>query len=228
MTINLSQFVNKEVTVTLRNGETHTGIITRYDDDYYNYRVGTFAYYTFDARYYPGETHRWDIIKIVETTPKQMNNKQQLLQSIKDTEAQLNKLKEQLEAQKAPTTQEAKVGDTLEDGSIVLKKENGLALVVAPKSTQVECQWTKQFCEVFDKLFLEGFIPSQWFVPTVTQLQLAYKVIPDEFKNERYWSSGEYDASYAFSVFFDNGNQRNLNWNKDYDCSVRAFRCISY
>jgi hypothetical protein len=78
----------------------------------------------------------------------------------------LNKLKEQLKEQKAPTIQEAKVGDTLEDGSILLKKGNGFALVVAPKSTEVQCPWTKQFSEVFDKLNSEGFIPSQWFVPT--------------------------------------------------------------
>ncbi len=55
---------------------------------------------------------------------------QELLQSIEDTEQQLNKLnklKELLEQLKPDTIQEAKVGDTPEDGPIVLKKENGLA-----------------------------------------------------------------------------------------------------
>jgi C-terminal processing protease CtpA/Prc len=61
-----------------------------------------------------------------------MNNMQELYQSIEDTEQQLNKLKklkELLEQLKPDTIQEAKVGDTLEDGPVVLKKENGLALL---------------------------------------------------------------------------------------------------
>jgi hypothetical protein len=149
-----------------------------------------------------------------------MDNKQQLLQSIKDTEAQLNKLKEQLEAQKAPTIQEAKVGDTLDDGSIVLKKENGLALVVAPKSTQVKCQWTKQFSEVFDKLSSEGFNPSQWFIPSVEQLQLY---LDYSFKGW-FWTSSELDANHASGV--SNGSL--YNFNKCATICVRAFRCISY
>jgi hypothetical protein len=155
-----------------------------------------------------------------------MNNKQQLLKSIQETEQQLIKLKEQLETQKAPTIQEAKVGDTLEDGSIVLKKENGLALLIAPKSTQVECQWTGQFSEAFDKLSSKGFISSQWFVPTVMQLELAYKVIPNEFNKEWYWSSGEYTATTAWFVSLNNGGRSTRN--KSSPCRVRAFRCISY
>jgi hypothetical protein len=148
-----------------------------------------------------------------------MNNKQQLLKSIQETEQQLIKLKEQLE-QKAPTIQEAKVGDTLEDGSIVLKKENGLALVVAPKSTQVECQWTKQFSEVFDKLSSEGFNPSQWFIPSVEQLQLY---LDYSFKGW-FWTSSELGAYYASGV--SNGSL--YNFKKSATICVRAFRCISY
>ena len=228
MTIDLlSNFVNKEVTVTLRNGTTRTGIIIRNGrGDVYPYRIGTLGHYTFDARYFPRENHERDIIGIVETTPKQMNNKQQLLQSIQETEAQLNKLKEQLEQQKAPTIQEAKVGDTLEDGSIVLKKENGLALVVAPKSTEVQCQWSKQFSEVFDKLNSKGFISSQWFIPTVEQLQLAYAVLPNEFNKQWYWSSSETTASNACNVCYNVGTQGFSS--KSGACCVRSVRCVSY
>jgi hypothetical protein len=165
----------------------------------------------------------YDIISIVETSPK-MNNKQQLL----ETEQQHNKLKKQLET---PTIQEAKVGDTLEDGSIVIKKENGLALVVAPKSTEVQCQWSRQFTEVFDKLSSEGFVSSQWFIPSVEQLKLAYKVIPNEINNVLYWSSSENDqekyiilAAGAFRVH--NGIQHSLL--NSYTLYVRSVRCISY
>jgi hypothetical protein len=155
-----------------------------------------------------------------------MNNKQQLLQSIKQTEEQLNKLKEELAAQKSPTIQEANVGDVLEDGSIVLKKENGLALLVAPKRTEVSCSWSKEFKPVFDKLQEEGFNPSQWFIPTVEQLQLAYKVIPEEFSSPRYWSSCECNASCACCVSFINGGQ--FNDGKCNTYCVRSFRCVVF
>jgi hypothetical protein len=155
-----------------------------------------------------------------------MNNKQQLLKSIQETEQQLVKLKEQLN-KKTPTIQDAEVGDVLEDGSIVLKKENVLALVVAPKSTEVKCKWTKGFPEVYDKLYSEGFTPSQWFIPSVEQLKLAYKEIPDEFNKKFYWSSSECIASNScWGVDFING--AGGNYSRSNTSSIRAFRCISY
>jgi hypothetical protein len=229
MTINLSQFVNKEVTVTLRNGKIITGTLTRNNSEAYPYQMLYDWSWTNLGNYYISEPSLpLDIKSIVETTPKQMGNKQQLLKSIQETEQQLNKLKEQLEQQKAPTIQEAVVGDTLDDGSIVIKKENGLALVVAPKSTQVECQWTRQFSEVFDKLSSKGFIPSQWFVPTLEQLQLAYKVIDrcylDDSIRGCFWTSSELDAYYACGV----ANGSRYNFKKNNPNCVRVFRCISY
>jgi len=156
-----------------------------------------------------------------------MNSKTQLLQSIQETEEQLNKLKEELNNHKTPTIQEANVGDTLEDGSIVLKKENGIALLVAPKSTEVRCSWSKEFKPVFDKLKEEGFNSSQWFVPTVQQLQLAYKVMPEEFRSTfYYWSSSESLASDACCVNFSNGNQ--FYNGKGNTICVRSVRCVVF
>ena len=154
-----------------------------------------------------------------------MNNKQQLLQSIQETEEQLVKLKEQLN-KKTPTIQDAEVGDTLEDGSILIKKENGLALLVAPKSTEVICKWSKEFSEVFDKLTEQGFISSQWFIPSVYQLRLAFKVIPNEFNKTWYWSSSEIKASNACIVSFFNDNQISIC--KSFTNCVRSVRCVSY
>jgi hypothetical protein len=234
MTINLSDFLNKEVTVELLNGKSYTGTITSSFGELSAYLYAIYPYFMdapIDVILTWTNTGRWntkrseyDIVSIVETSPKQMNNKQQLLQSIKDTEQQLEKLKKQL-AQKALTIQEAEVGDVLADGSIVIKKENGLALVVAPKSTEVKCQWTKQFSEVYSKLNHFGFIPSQWFVPTVEQLALAYKVIPDELDMEWYWSSSEYNASTSWIINSKGGTQFSL---KSGNCHVRSVRCISY
>lgn len=155
-----------------------------------------------------------------------MNTKQQLLQSIQETEAQLLKLKKDLESHKTPTIQEASVGDVLEDGSIVFKKENGMALLFAPASTEVVCPWSKEFSEVFEALKDNGFNPSQWFVPTLEQLQLAYKVVPEHFNKKWYWSSAESGAAGAYVLYFSDGS-RIINC-KDNSCNVRAVRCIVF
>jgi hypothetical protein len=115
-----------------------------------------------------------------------------------------------------------KVGDVFEDGSIVLQKENGLALLVAPKSTEVEATWSKEFPEVFEKLKSQGFNPSQWFVPTVEQLRLAYMIIPNKFSSTFYWSS-DTGACYAY---FSGGNT--VYSSKSATTCVRAFRCVTY
>lgn len=217
----LSQFVNKEVTVTLRDGTTCTGTIIRNEyGDVYRYKMGSFNY-TFDGRYQPGEIHEMDIIEIVETTPKQMINKKQLLQSIQEIEAQLSKLKKGLESHKAPTIQEAKVGDTLEDGSIVLIKEKNHAIVVCSKEREFYSSWNKLEYNKIEK----GFGPD-WFIPSNELLHLAYKKIPQHFNSRWYWSSTESNKTSACYVCFGNGSQ-----SSGYKCgtnSVRPFRCISY
>jgi uncharacterized protein YqgV (UPF0045/DUF77 family) len=156
-----------------------------------------------------------------------MTSKNQLQSKIQELEAELQEFKQQLNTYKeTPTIQEASVGDVLEDGSIVLQKSNGLALLVAPSSTEVEATWSKEFAEVFQKLKEQGFNPSQWFVPTKEQLQLAYKTIRDEFSATFYWSSTEFNATIAFFVSFYIGGAC-FN-NKSGTLCVRAFRCVTY
>jgi hypothetical protein len=155
-----------------------------------------------------------------------MLTKNQLQQEVQNLEAKLQEFREQLNTYKAVTIETAGVGDTLEDGSIVLKKENGLALLVAPKSTEVEAPWSKEFPLVFQKLKEEGFNPSQWFVPTKEQLQLAYRNIPNEFSSTFYWSSPEYNSNSDCVMNFYFGNATNNN--KTITLCVRAFRCVTY
>jgi hypothetical protein len=156
-----------------------------------------------------------------------MTSKNQLQSKIQELEAELQEFKQQLNTYKeTPTIQEASVGDTLEDGSIVVKKSNGLALLVAPKSTEVKVKWSKEFAEVFKKLKEQGFNPSQWFVPTKEQLQLAYKTIRDEFSAANYWSSTEFNATNAYDASFNNGSAYYNN--KSHTFCVRAFRCVTY
>ena len=120
-----------------------------------------------------------------------MTTKTELQNKIQELEAELVEFKSQLGSYEEITIENASVGDTLEDGSIVLKKENGLALLIAPRITEVECLWSKEFPKVFQALKKQGFNPSQWFVPTKEQLWLAYETIPNEFSPMGYWSSTE-------------------------------------
>jgi hypothetical protein len=156
-----------------------------------------------------------------------MTTKTQLQSKIQELETELQEFKQQLNNYKDhPTIKTAKVGDILEDGCIVLKKENGLALLVAPKSTEVKAKWSKEFPEVFNKLEQEGFNPSQFFIPTKEQLVLAYQEIPQHFSATIYWSSTELTATNAYRVNYTTGGTRNIS--KASACCVRAFRCVTY
>ncbi len=155
-----------------------------------------------------------------------MTSIHQLQTKIEELESELQSFKQQLNNHKVPTLAEASVGDTLDDGSIVLQKSNGLALLVAPKSTEVKTTWSKEFLEVFYNLKNQGFNRSQWFIPTIDQLQLAYQLIPQEFSSTFHWSSTEGSATGAYFVGFNNGCSYSLT--KTFACCVRAFRCVTY
>jgi len=156
-----------------------------------------------------------------------MTSKSQLQTKIQELEEEISSFKQQLNNYKeTPTIETAKVGDVLEDGCIVLKKENGVALLVAPKSTEVYDTWSKEFSTVFKKLEEQGFNPSQFFIPTMDQLNLAYKTIPQHFASTGYWSSTEFNATIACFVNFNNGNA--VTTCKTLTYCVRAFRCVTY
>ena len=155
-----------------------------------------------------------------------MTSKNQLQNKIQELESELNSFKQQLNSYKETTIENAVVGDTLEDGCIVVQKSNGLALLVAPENTEVFTSWSKEFPEVSQKLKEQGFNPSQFFIPTKEQLRLAYEVIPQKFSSTRYWSSTEYTATSSCGVYFDRGNAGNHRKTR-LGC-VRAFRCVTY
>ena len=156
-----------------------------------------------------------------------MTTKTQLQNKIQELEAELNQFKQQLNDYKEhPTIENASVGDVLEDGSIVVQKENGIALLMAPRFTEVYCKWSKEFPEVFKKLKKQGFNPSQWFIPTVEQLTLAYNYVEEHFSAAGYWSSMEISATSACYVSYNFGNANRCG--KACTFCARAFRCVTY
>jgi hypothetical protein len=155
-----------------------------------------------------------------------MLTKPQLQAEVRLLRNRLQEFEKQLNQFGEVTIETASVGDTLPDGSRVIQKSGGLALLVAPKSTEVKSTWSKEFPEVFEALKSQGFNPSQWFIPTQDQLLLAYCNVPNEFSSTYYWSSTERNATLACIVGFYNGTADFTT--KTYALCVRAFRCVTY
>ena len=155
-------------------------------------------------------------------------NKSDIAAKIKETEEQLAKLRADLEKPEYPTLESSKAGDKLKDGCIVAHKfeETRMALIAAPKSTDRYCKWSKEFSDVFDALQQEGFNRSQWFIPNVEQLMLAYMNCQEHFPAMFYWSSTEASSTFSCLVNFDNGTQGTSS--KANTFCVRAFSLVSY
>ena len=155
-------------------------------------------------------------------------NKQQIAAEIKKTEEQLSKLRAELEKPEYPTLADSIPGDTLKDGCIVVNKfeETRMALIAAPERTEMYCPWNKEFEIVFDELSSKGFNQTQWFIPNVKQLQLAYKNCKEHFASTRYWSSTEASSTFSCSVLFNGGCQRTFS--KTSTNCVRAFSLVDY
>jgi hypothetical protein len=154
-------------------------------------------------------------------------NKQEIAEKIKQTEEQLASLRAELE-EDYPTLESSKAGDKLENGCIVVHKfeDVRMALIAAPKSTEVCCKWNNKFFDAFNALELKGFNPTQWFIPTGEMLTLAYKNCKEHFTFYNYWSSNEVNYAISWGMNFPNGILFNGDNNNKY--CVRAFSLVSY
>jgi ribosomal silencing factor RsfS len=129
----------------------------------------------------------------------------------------------------------ANSGDVLEDGSVIVAKSiavthsGGMALVAAPASVEVECQWSKKFSDVFESLSANGFTPSQWFIPSLGQLRMAYfrREVREHFSVQAlYWSSDEETHDLAQSLDF-RMNTKCTSFKNSFR-RVRPFRTLTY
>mgnify|MGYP007071399466 CR=1 FL=1 len=155
-------------------------------------------------------------------------NKEQIAAEIKKTEEQLAHLRQQLEQPEYPTLAEAKAGDKLENGCIIVHKfpDARMALIAAPEPNERYCQWSEEFSDVFDALEQAGFNKSQWFIPNVEQLNLAYSNCKQQFGAPGYWSSTEASSTLSCTMYFFNGGQ--YTFSKTNTHCVRAFSLVSY
>ena len=154
-----------------------------------------------------------------------MITKSQLEKRITEVQSELNSFKNQLQNYPEITLENSKPGDTLSDGTVVIFKEGNRVLIAAPKETAVYCKWTPEFTEVFESMRLQGFTPSQWHVPTIEELRLAYKNTKDSFSSTSYWSSAEISAANGCNLHFYSGTT--ICSNKTLARCVRAFRWVT-
>jgi hypothetical protein len=153
----------------------------------------------------------------------------ELKDRLEKAKAEVNKLERLLKVT-YPTPEQAQPGDKLADGCVVIERYpktifyNERLLIAAPEETQVLCEWTPEFKPVFDKLKEHGFNPSDWFIPSVEQLQMAYKIVKRHFIDCWYWSSAEASSIDACLVYFINGGQ--CSGSKTVPSWVRAFRFV--
>ena len=107
-------------------------------------------------------------------------------------------------------------------------KTGGTAWIVAPSCTQVSRTWANRGDAITCANALSGH-SGTWFIPTITQLQnpgYCCRTYWDAFSSTAYWSSTEFNATYACFVNFINGNAC-TDTKSDTFC-VRAFRCVTY
>ena len=135
----------------------------------------------------------------------------------------------------------AALGSTVCGGRLFCKSGIGIAWIVAPAATQVGATWNgttntlvgdkpcvSDWSSLNTALTNAGLTPSDWVVPSITQLQSGYacRSFWDSFSSTSYWSSTEFDATYACYVRFNTGYS-SYDGKADTSC-VRAFRCVTY
>jgi hypothetical protein len=138
----------------------------------------------------------------------------------------------------------AALGATVCGGRVFCKVGNGVngtVWIVAPAVTEVGATWNgttntlvgnkpcvSDWSSLSTALTNGGLTPSDWFVPSQTQLLSGYacRSYWDSFSSARYWSSSEQNAPIACNSNFTSGNSY-TNFKTTVNC-VRAFRCVTY
>ena len=124
-------------------------------------------------------------------------------------------------------------------GGRVFCRSGGIAWIVAPAGTEVIAMWSdttytlvgnkpcvSDWSSLSTALTNAGLTPSDWFVPSITQLYSGSdcRTYWDFSSSTNYWSSTEHNACSACFLFDGNA----FRFNKAGPFCVRAFRCVTY
>ena len=134
-------------------------------------------------------------------------------------------------------------GTVLNDGSFVICVGAGAAWIMAPASTQVSDYWAggqynstnvssmpsvSCWPALETALTNAGLNPTDWFVPSYTQLQNPGYVCRDnwDFFVRGYWSSTKCNDTLAEALCYNSGSR--CTRSKTTPLCVRAMRCVNY
>ena len=132
------------------------------------------------------------------------------------------------------------LGASVLGGRLFCKSGTGIAYIVAPAATQVSATWNgttntlvgnkpcvSDWSSLSTALTNGGLTPSDWFVPSITQLQSGYacRTYWDSFSSSYYWSSTDGGFGGACGQHPNGGG---INAGKTNTFCVRAFRCVTY
>ena len=137
----------------------------------------------------------------------------------------------------------AALGSTVCGGRLFCKSGTGIAWIVAPAATEVIGAWNgncttlvgnkpnvSDWSSLSTALTNAGLTPSDWFVPSCTQLKSGYacRSYWDSYNSDfaYYWSSTEFNADGAIYVYLNNGSGNDTS--KFSGFNTRAFRCVTY
>ena len=121
-----------------------------------------------------------------------------------------------------PTIQNANVGDILEDGTIVLIKNDKIAIIVS--ANEFRSKWADIEFN-FKSFRRENGYDDSWFIPDGELLKFAYNHIPSFFSPVLHWSSEMLDPFHAraldFAGVFTIGRNAIVC-----ECSVRCMKVV--
>jgi hypothetical protein len=121
-------------------------------------------------------------------------DKKEISAEIERVEKQLLELREKLNQPEHKKPSEAKIGDSLEDGSIVVETYKNAVLVMAPKEADFSGRYEDGWESAFVKLDSLGFTLTDWFAPTAKIMSLAVKNLPQAFvPYDCYWTTSNPD-----------------------------------
>ncbi len=116
---------------------------------------------------------------------------------------------------------------TCTEGGNLIRIQTSLFWIVAPSASQVLRNW---YCRNHANTRAQQVSGcTGWFVPTVSQLQnpgYTCRTFWAGPLGPSYWSSTDFNATHARSVFFVNGVAHGSFRNQTF--TVRAFRCVTY
>lgn len=185
MTINLSEFVGKEVNVYFNENPPIKNTYVSSSRGYYHIKNTNPEYLYWNN----GKSSFCSDLNIthIEFT-KPMNQKQQLIQQIQSLEEQLKTTKEQLNNLKVKP-EDSEVGDVLEDGSIVFLRGDNFIIVMADPECDSYGNYNERMVHYFsNKKWNERSIAG-WFLPDANLMRRAMLVLPYLFKNDYYWTT---------------------------------------